>query len=161
MNKDSSPGIVPIADAIAVEAHAGQTDKLGNEYIHHPRSVARRVDQSDDMAVAAALLHDVVEDSDVTPEDLAERGIPGDVIAAVELLTRRRGVSDDDYYDAIAKVPVALQVKLADLADNTDPARLGLLDEATQRRLITKYTKAYRALGRNDLAVQLAKRPRA
>lgn len=88
MNEDMSSGIVATADAIGVEAHAGQTDKLGNEYIHHPRSVARRVDQSDDVAVAAALLHDVVEDSDVTPEDLAERGIPANVIVAVELLTR-------------------------------------------------------------------------
>lgn len=158
MNEDLSSGIVAIAEIIAVEAHAGQTDKLGNEYIHHPRSVARRVDQSDDVAVAAALLHDVVEDSDVTSEHLAERGIPANVIAAVELLTRRRGIPDDDYYLAIAKDPVALQVKLADLADNTDPARFGLLDEATQRKLITKYTKAYRALGRDDLAAALAPR---
>ena len=158
MNEDSSAGIVAIADAIAVEAHARQTDKLGNKYIHHPRSVARRVDQSNEVAVAAALLHDVVEDSDVTPEDLAERGIPGNVIAVVELLTRRRNVPDGDYYEAIAKHPVALQVKLADLADNTDPARFGLLDEATQRKLITKYTKSYRALGRDDLAAALALR---
>ncbi|MGK9270722.1 HD domain-containing protein [Williamsia muralis] len=158
MNEDSSSGIVAIADAIAVEAHAGQTDKLGNEYIHHPRSVARRVDQSNEVAVAAALLHDVVEDSAVAPEDLAERGIPANVIAAVELLTRRRNVPDGDYYEAIAKDPVAQQVKLADLVDNTDPTRLGLLDEATQRNLITKYTKAYRALGREDLAAALAQR---
>ena len=158
MNEDMSSGIVAIADAIAVEAHAGQSDKLGNDYINHPRSVAGRVDQEVEAAIALALLHDVVEDSDVTPEDLAERGIPANVIAAVELLTRRRNVPDGDYYEAIAKDPVALQVKLADLADNTDPARFGMLDEATQRKLITKYTKAYRALGRDDFAAALAQR---
>lgn len=161
--KDDGKGadIIAIADAIAVQAHHGQTDKLGDEYIHHPRSVARRVDQSNTAAVAAALLHDVVEDSEMTPVDLADRGIPAGVIAAVELLTRRDDVSSDEYYAAIVKDSVALEVKLADLADNTDPARFGLLDEATQRKLIAKYTKAYRSLGRDDLAVQLAKRPRA
>ena len=129
-----------------------------NEELSSGISVARRVVQNDDVAIAAALLHDVVEDSDVTSEDLAERGIPANVIAAVELLTRRRNVPDGDYYEAIAKVPVALQVKLADLADNTDPARFRLLDEATQRKLTTKYTKAYRALGPDDLAAALAQR---
>ncbi|PZU02188.1 MAG: guanosine-3',5'-bis(diphosphate) 3'-pyrophosphohydrolase [Gordonia sp. (in: high G+C Gram-positive bacteria)] len=150
--------VVAIADAIAVQAHQGQTDKLGNDYIEHPRSVARRVDQSNPAAIAAALLHDVVEDSEMTPADLADQGIPADVIASVELLTRRDDVSDDDYYAAIVKDAVALEVKLADLADNTDPSRLGLLDEATQRKLTTKYAKAYRALGRDDLAVALAQR---
>ena len=150
--------IVAIADAIAVQAHQDQTDKIGNDYIEHPRSVARRVDQSNPVVVAAALLHDVVEDSEITPADLADRGIPTEVIAAVELLTRRSDVSDDDYYAAIVKDAIALEVKLADLSDNTDPARLGLLDKATQRKLITKYTKAYRALGRDDLAAALAQR---
>ncbi|ETD31754.1 HD domain-containing protein [Williamsia sp. D3] len=161
--KDNGVGadLIAIADTIAVQAHKGQTDKLGNDYIHHPRSVARRVDQTNTAAVAAALLHDVVEDSQTTPVDLADRGIPADVIAAVELLTRRDDVSSDGYYAAIVKDPVALEVKLADLADNTDPARLRLLDEATQRKLIVKYTKAYRALGREDLATHLALRPRA
>ena len=155
---DEGDDIVAIADAIAVQAHQGQTDKLGNDYIEHPRSVARRVDQSNPVVVAAALLHDVVEDSEITPADLADRGIPTEVIAAVELLTRRSDVSDDDYYAAIVKDAIALEVKLADLSDNTDPARLGLLDKATQRKLITKYTKAYRALGRDDLAAALAQR---
>lgn len=156
----SDQDIVAIADAIAVEAHRGQTDKLGNHYIDHPRSVARRVDPADGAAVAAALLHDVVEDSEFTASDLVDRGIPAGVVAAVQLLTRHDDVPDVDYYAAIVKDPVALAVKLADLADNTDPARLGLLDEAMQTKLITKYTKAYRALGREDLAAELASRPR-
>ncbi|WP_030169876.1 MULTISPECIES: HD domain-containing protein [Actinomycetes] len=158
--KDNGEGadVIAIANVIAAQAHKGQTDKLGNEYIHHPRSVARRVDQSNTAAVVAALLHDVVEDSEMTPADLADRGIPAGVIAAVELLTRRDDVSSDEYYAAIVEDPVALEVKLADLADNTDPARIGLLDETTQRKLIAKYTKAYRALGREDLATRLALR---
>lgn len=158
--KDNVEGadVIAIADAIAAQAHKGQTDKLGNDYIHHPRSVARCVDQTNAAAVAAALLHDVVEDSEMTPADLADCGIPAGVIAAVELLTRRDDVSSDEYYATIVKNPVAMEVKLADLADNTDPARFGRLDEATQRKLITKYTKAYRALGREDLATRLERR---
>nr|WP_020108660.1 hypothetical protein [Nocardia sp. 348MFTsu5.1] len=111
-------------------------------------------------AVTAALLHDVIEDSEFTASDLVDRGIPATVVAAVELLTRHKDVPDTDYYAAIVNDPVALAVKLADLADNTDPARLGLLDEAMQVKLITKYTKAFRALGRVDLAAELASRRR-
>ncbi|PXW31245.1 UNVERIFIED_CONTAM: HD domain-containing protein [Williamsia faeni] len=150
--------IVGIADAIAVEAHRGQTDKLGNDYIEHPRSVSRRVDPTNVEAVTAALLHDVIEDSEFTASDLVDRGIPATVVAAVQVLTRHKDVPDTDYYAAIVNDPVALAVKLADLADNTDPARLGLLDEAMQTKLITKYTKAFRALGRENLAAELASR---
>ena len=154
----TEPDFVAIADAIAVEAHRGQTDKLGNDYIDHPRSVARRIAPANAIVVAAALLHDVVEDSEFTAEDLIVRDIPAEVVAAVQLLTRRDDVPDSDYYAGIAGDPVALAVKLADLADNTDPARLGLLDEAMQTKLIAKYSRAYRALGREELAAELAQR---
>jgi (p)ppGpp synthase/HD superfamily hydrolase len=157
-NDGTGADMIAIADAVAADAHRGQTDKLGNDYIEHPRSVSRRVDSADTAAVMAALLHDVIEDSAVTSADLAGHGIPERVIAAVELLTRHDHVPAADYYAAIVEDPVALAVKLADLADNTDPARLDLLDEAMQRKLVDKYEAAYRALGREDLAAELVAR---
>ena len=139
---------VAIARRIATAAHEGQTDKLGAPYIQHPERVAARVAATTDdaAAIAAAWLHDVVEDSDVTLNDLAAAGIAPDAVRAVDLLTRRGDVDAATYYDRIRADRVARQVKLADLADNTDPRRLALLDEATQLRLIAKYAAALHAI---------------
>ncbi|MGX9294292.1 HD domain-containing protein [Tsukamurella paurometabola] len=136
-----------IADSIAAAAHAGQTDKAGNDYITHPRRVAARVTPQTSENRAAALLHDVLEDTPVTAEDLAAAGIPDGVIGAVRLLTRRDDVPSEEYYAAIRTDPIALAVKLADIGDNTDPSRLALLDSATQDRLRAKYAAALAALG--------------
>lgn len=150
--------LVEVADAIAVEAHRGQTDKLGVEYIEHPRAVSRRVDPERQDLVAAALLHDVIEDSDFTDADLLERGIPQAVIDVVHKVTRRDDNSPVDYYAEISQDPDATAVKLADLGENTDPGRLSQLPAETQAKLVAKYTKAFRALGRDDLADELASR---
>lgn len=127
-----------IADAIAVEAHRGQTDKLGVDYIEHPRAVSRRVDPGREDLVAAALLHDVVEDSEFTDADLLERGIPQAVIDIVHKVTRRYDQSPDDYYTEISQHPDATAVKLADLGENTDPRRLSQLSAETQAKLVAK-----------------------
>lgn len=150
--------LVQIADAIAVEAHRGQADKLGVDYIEHPRAVSRRVDPKRPDLVAAALLHDVIEDSEFTAADLLERGIPQSVIDVVHKVTRRDDQSPDDYYAEISRDPDATAVKLADLGENTDRRRMGQLPAETQAKLRTKYTKAFRALGRDDLADELAAR---
>lgn len=136
-----------IADSVAETAHAGQTDKAGNDYITHPRRVASLVAPQTPENRAAALLHDVLEDTPVTARDLVDAGIPASVVHAVALLTRRDEVPSDEYYAAIRTDPIALAVKRADIADNTDPARLALLDPATQARLRAKYTAALTALG--------------
>lgn len=135
-----------IADRIAARAHAGQVDKAGADYIAHPRRVAQRVQPNTADARAAALLHDVLEDTAVTSDDLALEGIPPHVVHAVELLTRRRGLSSDDYYAQIRGNALALAVKLADIADNSDPHRLAGLDLPTQKRLREKYSTARRQL---------------
>lgn len=153
-----STGLLAVADSIAAQAHAGQVDKLGVDYIDHPRSVAGRVNQDDEVAVAAALLHDVVEDSGISASDLRARGIPEPVIETVELLTRSMDVPDAEYFAAIRQHPTALTVKLADLADNTEPTRLAQLPDQLQRKLVAKYENAYRALGRDDLADALVAR---
>lgn len=158
VNSSEREGLVALADAIAVEAHRGQTDKLGVDYIEHPRSVSRRIDQGNEVAVAAGLLHDVVEDSDITAEDLLARGVPAKVVEVVTLLTRDKKIPDEDYYAAIRKHDTALVVKLADLADNTDLERFRRLPEPLKQKLTVKYEKAYRALGCDELAKALASR---
>jgi hypothetical protein len=135
---------IAIARRIATNAHAQQKDKVGVDYIHHPRRVAARMAHLRERAVA--WLHDVVEDTAVTEDDLRDQGIDEDVVEAVLLLSRNRGDADD-YYPRIAAQPLARSVKLADIANNTDPARTALLDPETRDRLAEKYRKARRTLG--------------
>lgn len=103
---------------IALRAHRGQKDKVGEPYIRHVVRVAERVDGDD--ARVVALLHDVLEDTDHTSDDLRAAGVGEPLLGALELLTRR----DDEEYDAyvaeIAANPLARAVKLADIADNVD-----------------------------------------
>lgn len=134
---------VGVAEGIARSAHAGQVDKAGMAYIEHPARVAARV-QGDQSAEAVAWLHDVVEDTSVTLDELAE-SFPSEVVAAVDALTRRPG-EGDAYYARVGRDLLATKVKLADLADNTDPTRVGALDEETRQRLARKYAHARRCL---------------
>lgn len=151
----SGEDLIRAADAIAERAHTGQVDKVGGAYIVHPRSVASRVSPREPEYIATALLHDVIEDSAYTALDLLEAGIPNAVVAAVTLLTRTDDVSPIDYYAGIRTDAIALAVKLADLADNTDPVRLERLPADTQDRLRTKYRQAYSELGSAELAAAL------
>jgi (p)ppGpp synthase/HD superfamily hydrolase len=129
------------------EAHAGQVDKAGKPYIGHVRRVASYVDSANIDARVAALLHDVIEDTGLTASSLADRGIPPQAIAAIELLTRRKDQDPAIYYENVRNHPIAREVKLADLADNTDPDRMATLSEEDRARLTRKYTGAYQALG--------------
>lgn len=147
--------LIGVADAIAERAHRGQVDKVGGEYIVHPRSVASRVAPREPEYIATALLHDVIEDSSFTANDLRKAGIPESVVVAVTLLTRTDDVAPIDYYAGIRTDQMALAVKLADLADNTDPERLERLPADTQDRLRSKYRLAYSELGAAELAAAL------
>lgn len=129
------------AELLARTAHQGQVDKAGRAYITHPERVAARV-RGDQEAEAAAWLHDVVEDTGYGLDDLRAKGFPESVVLAVDAVTKRAGESKDAYYARVASNPLAVKVKLADLDDNSDPARLALLDEATRERLIAKYEYA-------------------
>ena len=135
---------------IATRAHRGQTDKTGADYIDHPRRVAERVRQyaaadQQEAAQVVAWLHDVVEDTGVTLDDLRE-DFPANVVAGVDAMTRRPGEDGDDYYRRVAAHPLARAVKQADLDDNTDPARTALLGEDTRARLARKYAHAREVL---------------
>ena len=138
---------IAVADQVATTAHAGQTDKAGRPYLDHPRRVASRVAETthNPDAVAAAWLHDVVEDTPVTLDQLQEQGFPETVIHAVDALTRRPG-EGDAYYHRVADNDLARMVKQADLWDNTHPDRVSLLDPGDAERLRRKYAHAARLL---------------
>jgi (p)ppGpp synthase/HD superfamily hydrolase len=110
------------AIAIAAAAHAGQVDKAGQPYILHPLRVMLRVATEHERM--AAVLHDVVEDTDVTLYTLAAEGFASEVIAAVEALTKRPGESRMQAAERAAANPIARVVKLSDNAENMDLSRI-------------------------------------
>lgn len=117
---------------IAYDAHHGKADLSGAPYIFHPMHLAEQMDT--EYACCAALLHDVVEDTDVTVEDLRAAGFPLEVTVAVSLLTHD---SEEDYFDYVRRLkdnPIARAVKLADLQHNSDLSRWGRLDEQDVER---------------------------
>ena len=140
--------LLRLAQRIAAEAHSGHVDKAGADYIGHPRAVASCVKARGGSAVqqAAAWLHDVVEDTSLTFDDLWEVGIPGEVIGIVDALTKRDG---EDYLDAVRRAaahPGAGLVKRCDVEHNLDAGRLALLDGTEAGRLRIKYTTALQCL---------------
>ncbi len=132
--------LVERADALAKRAHTGQVDKAGQPYIDHPRAVAALVRHHGPHAEAAALLHDVVEDTDVTLEDLRSDGYPPDVVAAVDSVTRR---PDETYMDMIRRAAADPLGRIIKLADNThNSGRLDHLEEADRVFLGKRYRRA-------------------
>lgn len=127
---------------LAFAAHRGQTDKLGEPYCTHLVRVADRLDEPTCQIVA--LLHDVVEDTATSLDDLARMFNP-EIVAAVDALTKRSGEPYEAYLVRVIANPIAREVKKADLADNSDERRLSQLDAKTQKRLTEKYelAKAY------------------
>ncbi len=137
-----------LAMRIATDAHRGQVDKLGADYIEHPRRVASVFDPTTQpVEHCAAWLHDVVEDSGMSADDLLAAGVDPDVVDVVVLMTRRKDVPDDTYYARIAASPAARAVKLADIGDNTAPWRVEQLAPDLRDRLAKKYGHARELLG--------------
>lgn len=134
-----SEQMVSRAKQLATSAHEGQVDKAGNPYINHPARVAASL--ADEDAITTAWLHDVVEDTDVTLDQLAEQ-FPPAIVAAVDDLTKRADESRAQYYARVRTNPIALAVKLADINDNSNLQRLSKLDLATRERLQAKYASA-------------------
>ena len=128
---------------ICFEAHKNQTDKSGMPYVFHPFHLAEQM--KDEETTIAALLHDVVEDTDYTIADLEQMGFPLNVIEALKLLTHN---DDTPYMEYVAKIkdnPIAKAVKLADLEHNSDLSRLDTIDEKVLKRK-EKYSQAIRLL---------------
>ena len=130
------------AACLAYSAHHGQLDKGGMPYIFHPYHLAEQM--ADEVTACVALLHDVVEDTSVTIEEL-EAIFPKEVTEAVRLLTHQKGTDYFEYVRALAKNPVARVVKLADLAHNSDESRLAgcsRISPEERLRLRQKYVQA-------------------
>ena len=133
------------AIALAVRAHTGQSDKNGDPYILHPLRVMLHSSLTRSAERIVAVLHDVVEDTEITVEWV--RGLFGPEIAeAVDAISVRESEKRSDYYERVKGNPLAFKVKLADIADNTDPVRLLRLDIATRQRLTAKYQQALLSL---------------
>jgi (p)ppGpp synthase/HD superfamily hydrolase len=128
---------------IALEAHRGQKDRAGAPYVLHPLRVMLRL--RTDAERMAAVLHDVVEDTAWTLDDLRARGFPDEVLEAVDRLTHRPGEAYDAAVERAAAHPVARRVKLADLEDNLDLRRLDGVAAGDLDRL-GRYLRAWRRL---------------
>lgn len=135
--------MIGAAFEMALSSHRGQTDRAGMAYIGHVARVAAGVEEEREIVVA--LLHDVVEDCEVPLSQVAAQ-FGDEIAAAVDAITRRAGEEADRYYARVRANPLALAVKLSDIADNANPDRLAMLDAATRDRLARKYTKARAAL---------------
>ena len=133
-------GRVGKAYQIARNAHQGQKDKAGAEYINHPVTVASNVGH-DESAMIVALLHDVVEDTNVAFEDLQEFLLPSE-LEALRLLTHDKTVPYMEYIEQVSKNELASRVKIADLKNNMDLTRLSVVTEKDRKR-VEKYTKAF------------------
>lgn len=130
---------------IAYRAHHGQVDKGGIPYIFHPYHLAEQM--TDEYTTCVALLHDVVEDTDVTLEEL-KAIFPTEVTDAIALMTHQEGVDYLEYVAAIRENPIARAVKLADIAHNSDESRLEDQNgnAAALKRWQNKYSRALEIL---------------
>ena len=124
---------------LSFNAHKDQVDKSGMPYVYHPFHLAEQMDSEE--TVTVALLHDVVEDTDYTMEDMIAMGFPKSVTDALALMTHDKAVPYMDYVAKIKANPIATAVKLADLRHNSDTSRLETIDETVLRR-VQKYRDA-------------------
>ncbi len=131
---------------LCFEAHKNQVDKTNMPYVFHPFHLAEQM--TDEYSTVCALLHDVVEDTDYTFEDLQNMDFPNEVIEALKLLTHLEDVPYMDYVRDLKDNPIAKSVKIADLTHNSDTTRLDEVDEWAIKRE-EKYKKALDFLKNN------------
>ena len=127
------------AITIATIAHQGQKDKAGQPYILHPLRVM--FSTKGELERICGVLHDVIEDTEVTMDDLRNEGFGEEVLSVLDAVTKRDGESYEDFIDRILSNPIACRVKLADLSDNMDLSRVENPTEKDYQR-IEKYRKA-------------------
>ena len=131
------------AESLARDAHKGQTDKSGADYIGHPMRVSARC--KNPKAKIAAWLHDTIEDTCVTPQLLRDKGFEEDIVQAVLALSRRSGETYAEFIIRVSQNEIAKEVKIADLEDNMDIRRLNEMSEKDCCRL-RKYLHSWRYL---------------
>ena len=135
--------LIEKAIAIAVEAHKCQEDKAGDPYILHPLRVMFRMETREEMVVA--VLHDVLEDTPITPDQLKEMGFSETVLKALDSVTKRAGERYEDFVQRAALHPIGKKIKLADLRDNMDLSRLEEITDEDIRR-VKKYHGALKII---------------
>ena len=128
---------------LCFEAHKEQSDKSGMPYVFHPFHLAEQM--QDEESTIVALLHDVIEDTEYTLDDLRKMGFNDSVLAAINLMTHEDGVPYMDYVEKIKANLVAKTVKLADLRHNSDMTRLDVVTPRDQERA-EKYLAAINLL---------------
>lgn len=128
---------------LCFEAHKEQSDKSGMPYVFHPFHLAEQM--QDEESTIVALLHDVIEDTEYTLDDLRKMGFNDSVLAAINLMTHEDGVPYMDYVEKIKANPIAKTVKLADLRHNSDMTRLDVVTPRDQERA-EKYLAAINLL---------------
>lgn len=146
IRKDIAANMLPLFDKaaeIAIRAHQGQTDKSGKPYIGHVMRVSAHCHTPESKVIA--LLHDVVEDTSITPDQLIAEGIPASIVDGVVTLTRKHGEDYEQYISRVAPHPLCREVKIADLEDNMDIRRLAVIGESDVARL-KKYHRAWKTL---------------
>ncbi|WP_198342946.1 HD domain-containing protein [Paenibacillus rubinfantis] len=134
---------IEIAISIALNAHKGQVDKGGAPYILHPLAVMNRVARMDEKIVA--VLHDVVEDTEVTIDQLREYGFSEDIIEAIQLLTRSEKDSYEEFIIKTRGNSISKVVKIADIEENMNLSRIENPTDEDYKRL-NKYKKALEVL---------------
>ena len=132
--------LVKRAMRLCFEAHRDAVDKSGIPYVFHPAHVAEQMDS--EAATCVALLHDVIEDTPLTADDIRAAGMSEEVVEALLLMTHDPSVDYMDYVAALAANPLARQVKMADLRHNMDTTRL----EAVTEKDLARRAKYERAL---------------
>ena len=128
---------------IAVECHSGQKDRAGEPYIQHPMRMMMKMKTTEEKIVA--VLHDVVEDSEMRLAELKKLGFSEKILKAIDALTKRKGESYKKSIERVKKNPLAVKVKIADFEDNMDIRRLKRITENDRKRL-NRYLKYYREI---------------
>lgn len=142
--------LIQQAKSLAIQLHAEQTDKAGRPYVEHLQAVVNNLVEPTEEMIAVAWLHDSVEDTEVTPNDLSRYF--GDIVSdAVSAITKVKGESYDKYLSRVKANPIARLVKIADLTHNMDLSRLPVVTEKDLARK-EKYIKA-KAFLENDNAL--------
>ena len=131
---------------VAAAAHTGRFDRYGRPYLLHPLRVMERLKTEEERMTA--LLHDVVEDSAITLDDLRREGFSAEVVAAVDALSKREGEAYPGYLARVEQNPLARRVKIADLEDNMDLRRFREITPADRERL-NRYLDAWHRLLRD------------
>lgn len=137
--------VTKVALKLCYEAHARQLDKSGLPYVFHPFHLAEQMETEHEVCVA--LLHDVMEDTPLTADDLMAAGIPKEYVDTLRLLTHDPRVPYLDYVRALAHDPVARRVKAADLRHNSDLTRLNRAPTQADLQRVDKYRQALELLG--------------